>query len=217
MLLTDVTHPPLPLPDRPAPVSLPAMPIAAAVAERIVIEPARVRDWMSICKLVAENFPLESEVSMGYWLCHQLPYFRVARLDGQVVGYVHAQPRPDTSTLWINQLAVDAHYRHRGVGHLLVMHFESICRDWNCARIGLQCLRTNTAALALYERHGYARLVEAITEHGMQMVIHRKTLPVTAAPASCPRPPVQLDGRLQRTAYRLLYLAWFRRRSPMRG
>ena len=49
------------------------------------------------------------------------------------------------------------------------------------------------------------------------MVIHRKTLPVTDAPASCPRPPVQLDGRLKRMAYRLLYIAWFRRHTPMRG
>lgn len=217
MLLTDVTRPPLQLSDLPTPVPLPARPIASSLAEHVVIEPASVRDWMSICRLVVQNFPLESEESMGYWLCHQLPCFQVARLDGKVVGFLHAQPRQDTSTLWINQLAVDAQYRHRGVGHLLVMHFESTCRDWNCTRIGLQCLRTNAAALDLYRRHGYARLVESITEQGQQMIVHRKTLPVTDAPASCPRPPVRLDGRLKRTAYRLFYVAWFRRHSPMRG
>ncbi|MEX8495724.1 GNAT family N-acetyltransferase [Sphaerotilus sp.] len=216
MLLTDVTRP-LPLSDRPVPVSPPARPTASSLVQHVVIEPARLSDWASICKLVAQNFPLQTEVDMGYWLCHQLPYFQVARLDGHVIGFMHAQPRQDTGTLWVNLLAVDEQYRHRGVGHQLVMHVESVCRDWGCLRIGLQCLHTNVAGLALYRQHGYARLVESITELGHQVIVHRKTLPVTDAPASCPRPPVQLDGRLRRIAYRLFYLAWFRRHSPVRG
>jgi len=216
MLLTDVTRPLL-LTDCPPPVSLPVKPTTKSAVTRVVIEPAQLRDWSSICRLVAQNFPLQSEEGIGYWLCHQLPYFQVARLDGQVIGFLHAQPRPDSSTLWINMLAVEEQHRHRGVGHQLVMQFESICRDWNCTRIGLQCARTNVAALGLYEHLGYARLVEALNERGQPVVIHRKTLAVSDAPASCPRPPVQLDGRLKRMAYRLFYLAWFRSRSPMQG
>lgn len=217
MLLTNVTRP-LPLSDHPAPVPPLARSVAPSLERQVVIEPASVRDWTRICQLVAHNFPLQTEQDMGYWLCHQLPYFQVARLDGEVIGFMHAQPRPDTGTLWVNLVAVDERYRHRGVGHRLVTHFESVCRDWRCARIELQCLSTNAAGLMLYRRQGYARLVESITQqHGLQVIVHRKSLPVTDAPASCPRPPVQLDGRLQRIAYRLFYLAWFRRHSPVRG
>jgi len=195
----------------------PAMPIAHALTRQVVIETASVRDWPRICQLVAQNFPLQSEASMGYWLCHQRPYFQVARLDGEVIGFMHAQPQPETGTLWVNMLAVDARYRHRGVGHRLVAHFESVCRDWDCARVELQCLRTNAAGLRLYRRHGYVRVVETLTQRGLQVIVHRKPLPASEAPASGPRPPVQLDGRLQRWAYRLFYLAWFRRRSPVQG
>lgn len=187
---------------------------APSLAQQLVITPTGVGDWMSICRLVADSFPLVSEGSLGYWLCHQLPYFQVARAGGKVIGFLHAQPQPD-GTLWVNMLAVDKPCRQQGVAHRLVEHFESVCRDWQCQRIGLQCLTTNTAALHLYERHGYARLLESITEHGQRVVAHRKVLPVTDAPRSCPRGPMQLDSRARRLAMRLYYRAWFRRHSPV--
>ena len=186
-----------------------------SLAEAVVIEPAGLHDWLPICDLVARNFPLETEQNLGYWLCHQLPYFRVARVEGQVVGFLHAQPRRDTGTLWVNMLAVDHRYRNRGIAHRLVEHFESVARDWDCQAIGLQCLVTNTAAVNLYERHGYARLNESVTDKGLRVVAHRKALRISAAPASAPRPAMALHGRARRTLYRLWYLGWFRRHSPM--
>ena len=111
MLLT-TTPSPLDKPLRREHLDRPAVPVGdmqpkaqrrkPSLAERVQIEPAGVRDWSSICKMVARNFPLETEQNMGYWLCHQLPYFRVARVDGEVAGFLHAQPRPDTGTLWVN-------------------------------------------------------------------------------------------------------------------
>jgi ribosomal protein S18 acetylase RimI-like enzyme len=188
---------------------------SASLAEQVRIEPAHLRDWHGICAMVARNFPMETEENLGYWLCHQLPYFRVARLSDEVVGFLHTQPRPDTGTLWVNMLAVDERYRCRGIAHRLVEHIESVSRDWQCQRIGLQCLTSNVAALNLYARHGYAHLGESISERGLQVVSHRKTLSVSDAPRSCPRPPVALDGRPLRMLYRLYYLAWFRSHSPL--
>lgn len=218
MLLSDTTHR-LEMPERATPPSARAPSLAVhtspSLAAKIRIEPARLRDWNRICEMVARNFPLETEENLGYWLCHQLPYFRVARLGNEVIGFLHAQPRRDTSTLWVNMLAVDERYRHHGVAHRMVEHFESICRDWQCERIGLQCLTSNVAALNLYERHGYANLGELTTELGLRVVSHRKTLSVSDAPRSCPRPAVALDGRPLRLLYRLYYLAWFRRHTPM--
>jgi GNAT superfamily N-acetyltransferase len=205
-----VTHPPGAA-TRPAPASAPTRSLAEAVA----IEPAGVRDWLPICDMVARNFPLETEENLGHWLCHQLPYFRVARIEGQVVGFLHAQPRRDTGTLWINMLAVDHRYRSRGIAHRLVEHFESVARDWGCQAIGLQCLVSNTAAVNLYERHGYARLNESIADWGLRVVAYRKALRIPAAPPSAPRPPVALHGKAQRMLYRLWYLGWFRQQSPL--
>lgn len=193
----------------------PVRTVAPSLAQQLVITPTGVGDWMSICRMVADNFPLVSEDSLGYWLCHQLPYFQVARVGGRVIGFLHAQPQTD-GTLWVNMLAVDKPCRQQGVAHRMVEHFESVCRDWDCQRIGLQCLTTNSAALHLYERHGYARLLESTTERGQRVVAHRKVLPVMDAPMSCPRGPVQLDSRAKRLALRLYYLAWFRRQSPVR-
>lgn len=186
-----------------------------SLANMVVIEPAGIHDWLPICDMVTRNFPLETEQNMGYWLCHQLPYFRVARIEGQVVGFLHAQPRQDTGTLWVNLLAVDHRYRNRGIAHRLVKHFDSVARDWGCQAIGLQCLVTNTAAISLYERHGYACQGESITSWGLRVVTYRKALRVTAAPASAPRPPVVLHGRARRIVHRLWYLGWFRHHSPL--
>lgn len=206
-------------PVAPAPIATPTRSgthrASASLAERVRIEPARLGDWDSICAMVARNFPRETERNLGYWLCHQLPYFRVARLDGKVVAFLHAQPRRDSGTLWVNMLAVDERFRGQGIAHRMVEHFDSVCRDWGCQHIGLQCLTSNVPAIHLYERHGYACLHEATTELGLQVLVHRKSLPVSAAPASSPRPPVALDSRPLCTLYRLYYLAWFRRRSPM--
>jgi GNAT superfamily N-acetyltransferase len=221
MLLSDTTHR-LEMPertDRPAPAVANGHPLsihtARSLAEQVRIEPARLGDWPAICAMVARYFPLETEENLGYWLCHQLPCFRVTRLGREVVGFLHAQPRRDTGTLWVNMLAVDERYRHHGIAHRMVEHIETVCRDWACHRIGLECLTSNIPALNLYERQGYARLGESITELGLRVISHRKTLPVTDAPRSCPRPPVALDGYPLRVLYRLYYLAWFRSRSPM--
>lgn len=224
-MLLSTTPLPLDQPHRRERLDSPAMPVVdkqpearrprQSLAARVRIEPAGVRDWSSICTMVARNFPLETEQNMGYWLCHQLPYFRVARVDGEVAGFLHAQPRHDTGTLWVNLLAVDERFRNQGIAHRMVEHFESVCRDWQCQRIGLQCLASNVPALNLYGRHGYARLHEATTELGLHVVVHGKTLSLHDAPASCPRPQVALDSRALRTLYRLIYLAWFRARSPM--
>jgi GNAT superfamily N-acetyltransferase len=189
---------------------------AHLLAEQLTIGPARMRDWHSISVLVARNFPLVREASLGHWLCHQLPYFQVARLGGhQVVGILHAQPRQDTGTLWINLLAVEEHLRHHGIAHHLVAHAESVCRDWQCQRIGLQCATTNVAALHLYACHGYGLLSESTTELGVRVVGHVKILPVTDAPHSCPRPTVRLDARPLRRLYRLCYVLGYRHRSPV--
>jgi ribosomal protein S18 acetylase RimI-like enzyme len=224
MLLSDTTHR-LEMPELPerfepvvplvARVPPPTIHTAPSLAEQVRIEPAEVRDWYSICAMVARNFPLETEENLGYWLCHQLPYFRVARVGKEVVGFMQAQPRKETGTLWVNMLAVDERHRQLGIAHRMVEHFDSVCRDWHCERVGLQCLTTNVAALNLYERHGYVNLGESITEYGLKVVIFRKPLPVSDAPRSCPRPPVALHSRPQRLLYRLYYLAWFRSRTPL--
>lgn len=196
---------------RPLPRSEPSV---SPLAQQLVITATGPGDWMSIGQIIARNFPLVTEDSLGYWLCHQLPYFQVVRVDKQVIGFLHTQPQSD-GTLWVNMLAVDEPFRQQGVAHRLVQHVDSLCRDWHCRRIGLQCLTTNHAALHLYERHGYVRLAESITEHGQHVVAHRKVL--ADASMSGPRPPLQLHGRMQRLALRLYYLAWFRRRSPVQG
>lgn len=191
------------------------MQLTDTLAQQLVIEPAGVRDWMPICQIVAHSFPLAVEADLGHWLCHERPWFQVARLGTQVLGFMHAQPRPDTRTLWINMLAVAQPHRQQGVAHRLIQRAEQVCLDWQCQHIGLQCLTTNAPALHLYQQHGYGRLAESTTGRGQQVVAHRKTLPAANDARDRPAPPLQPDTLLQRRLYRLLYLGWFRRHSPL--
>ena len=55
-------------------------------------------------------------------------------------------------------LAVDARARGNGIGGRLLVAAETTARQRGCAVLRLEVRVDNTAALALYARHGYARL-----------------------------------------------------------
>jgi ribosomal protein S18 acetylase RimI-like enzyme len=91
--------------------------------------------------------------------------FAVAELDGDVVGFVDAsrhQPSDptDVDAPWcgINNLAVRADRRRRGVGTALVRAAEAWAGAKGLGDVRLQVYEFNAGARAFYERLGYATL-----------------------------------------------------------
>ena len=81
-------------------------------------------------------------------------WFLVAEADGELVGTVMAGYEGHRG--WINYLAVAPGARRRGVGRALLAEAEQRLRAAGCPKINLQVRPDNPAAIAFYERIGFA-------------------------------------------------------------
>lgn len=80
-------------------------------------------------------------------------YARVARLDGEVVGYMVAWFVVDE--IHLGNLAVHPDYRRRGIARHLVEHLLERARRHGARLITLEVRAGNKAALALYSRYRF--------------------------------------------------------------
>ena len=81
-------------------------------------------------------------------------WFLVAELTGQIVGTVMAGYEGHRG--WINYLAVAPTHRRAGLGRALMAAAEQRLRAAGCPKINLQVRPDNPAAVAFYERIGFA-------------------------------------------------------------
>lgn len=84
-------------------------------------------------------------------VCDEL--FLVAKLDDRLVGSVMGGY--DGHRGWINYLAVDAHYRKRGIGRELMHEVEARLLALSCPKINLQIRSGNTSVIAFYQAIGF--------------------------------------------------------------
>ncbi|MFM2053292.1 MAG: hypothetical protein RL456_1329 [Pseudomonadota bacterium] len=186
----------------------PAAPPGVRAADALVtMAPAEPRDWAGVHRLIAGTFPLVDPEAVGWWLCGQRPYFQVMRAQGQVMGFMHVQPRPAEQTLWINMIAVDATQRRHGMASRMIDHCERIAARHGFRTLGLRCRDDNAAGLAFYHRHGFTRRgIEPGDAPGVHFHVFEKQVSLDASPRS----PVTHDAGWKRRLYRLAYLVWRR-------
>ena len=80
--------------------------------------------------------------------------FLVGMIDGVVVATVMAGYEGHRG--WVNYLAVDPKHRGSGLGRALMSEAEVRLRARGCPKINLQVRTSNPAAIAFYERIGFA-------------------------------------------------------------
>jgi ribosomal protein S18 acetylase RimI-like enzyme len=72
------------------------------------------------------------------------------------VGYAWlALKRPDVSSAWIYEIAIDEEHRGKGYGRALLNGLEQFAREHCLESIGLNVFAGNDYAQRLYERAGY--------------------------------------------------------------
>ncbi len=81
-------------------------------------------------------------------------FFLVAEADGRIVGSVMAGYEGHRG--WINYLGVDPTHQRGGLGRQLMAEAERVLRAAGCPKINLQVRPDNKAAVAFYERLGFA-------------------------------------------------------------
>lgn len=86
--------------------------------------------------------------------------FRVAVLDGRVIGVVMAGYEGHRG--WINYLAVEPELQRKGLGRLIMSEAEQRLHEKGCPKINLQVRTSNRGVIAFYERLGY-RMDEVVS------------------------------------------------------
>lgn len=82
----------------------------------------------------------------------------VAREDGAVVAFAHAQAKPPDCKL--DKLYVHPALQRRGIGNALLQTVTDWALEQKATRLWLQVNRGNTPAIRAYEKYGF-RVVEA--------------------------------------------------------
>jgi ribosomal protein S18 acetylase RimI-like enzyme len=118
---------------------------------------ASILDLNSLRKLEQESFAKDAWPLFD--LIAVLTFPDVIRLkameNGQMVGFVGGDPRPRDGWGWIATIAVDPRYRRRGIGRALLHACES---GLGVPRARLTVRISNQAAIAMYEKEGYATI-----------------------------------------------------------
>ncbi len=101
-----------------------------------------VRAWNDPHKDIARKRAVQREL------------FLVAELDGAIVGSVMGGYEGHRG--WVNYLAVDDAQRRSGLGRRLMDEVETRLRALGCPKLNLQVRGDNRAALAFYQKLGFA-------------------------------------------------------------
>ncbi|MGY0196270.1 GNAT family N-acetyltransferase [Leptothrix sp. BB-4] len=185
------------------------------------VQRLRLRDWPSARRVLQASFPDIDLQELRRALCSSPGLTGVVRgPDRRVVGIVTLR-EPDAQTahwlpadrLWIDMLAVDARQRGRRLGELLVTWAGKQARDRGLDEIGLTVRHDNAAAIALYQRLGYAPDPDQSGQrNGRLRLLHRFVDAATPARAAGPDPintrtPVPTKRPVfARTRVRLLHI-----------
>jgi ribosomal-protein-alanine N-acetyltransferase len=95
--------------------------------------------------------------------------------DNQLIGFVGGDPRPTQGWGWIATIAVDPHYRRRGVGRALLHACEI---KLGVPRSRLTVRPSNQAAISMYAKEGYVTtdLWKRYYDDGEDGMVMEKTL-----------------------------------------
>jgi [ribosomal protein S18]-alanine N-acetyltransferase len=94
-----------------------------------------------------------SEAAFAGEITTTVGYYRVAELDGEVVGYLGSQVVLDEAH--VTTLGVHPDVRRRGTGERLLVDFLQYALRSGCRRLTLEVRESNPEAQALYRKYGF--------------------------------------------------------------
>lgn len=113
-----------------------------------------IEDVEAIAALERDNFSTPwSKESIREAISKPLYHMFTAKEDGKVVGYAGAYMAADE--LNITNVVVDASYRRRGIGRMLMQAIVNLAQRQRLSSIYLEVRASNEAARALYREIGF--------------------------------------------------------------
>lgn len=123
-------------------------------ASEVVIAPAAWRDLLDVWALERACFVRDAWGLLEVGIALIGPNVRLKAAAGErLVGLVIAEPHPHEGYAWIATLGVHPEFQRRGIGAQLLAEAEA---RLNVPLLKLTVRQSNVAAIALYEKFGYA-------------------------------------------------------------
>ncbi|MGV3720885.1 MAG: ribosomal protein S18-alanine N-acetyltransferase [Actinomycetota bacterium] len=130
-------------------------------------------DVPQVCAVDAQCVPLPwSPETFQQELSGTVGYYRVAELDGRVVGYLGAHVVLDEAH--IVTVGVDPKVRRRGIGERLLADALRYALANGCHRVTLEVRERNDAAQRLYRKYGFSpisRRPRYYTDNGEDAIV----------------------------------------------
>lgn len=118
------------------------------------VQPANLLDLSALRRL--EHACFEKDAWPLLDLIAVLTWPEVIRLkvveEGEMIGFVAADPRPSQRAVWIATIGVDPRYQRRGIGRMLLRTVEEQAK---LPRMKLTVRLSNYGAVSMYEKEGY--------------------------------------------------------------
>lgn len=120
----------------------------------LLIEKASKNDAPCVAKIENECFsvPFKEKDIIAY-LDDPIWHFLVAKIDGEVVGYISFTIILDECQ--IVNVATTPSYRKMGIGTRLIEEFLKYIREKGCKTIFLEVRESNSPAINLYKKFGF--------------------------------------------------------------
>jgi ribosomal protein S18 acetylase RimI-like enzyme len=187
------------------PPNTPSLP--AGSQANIVVRRATCLDWPALARLFPVLFPEVNARGVSYRLRHGDNVTLVARRHRRLAGFCHFIEERLPGVAWLDYLGVHPQLRRSGVGERLLGEFERHAAARGLRRTELTVLKANRAAIAFYERNGYA----PVRDEDAKFVYAKALAPPRAAAITQPRHAysASLLARLYRRAlYFVLVDSW---------
>ena len=123
----------------------------------MIIRPATMEDLPQIIIIDREAvIPSWSKKAFIHELESPNSFFNVAAIERTIVGFCILRRAGDEAEIY--RMAVYKPYRRRGVANKLMISMLNYALDNKLESIFLEVRKSNEAAIALYEKHGFKQL-----------------------------------------------------------
>jgi GNAT superfamily N-acetyltransferase len=110
--------------------------------------------------------------------------WRIAWLDERAVGYLSWLHEPESASVKLSKLYLDPALHGRGLGSAMMAEVEREARALGAQRLYLFVHKRNAKALRVYERNGFIREADVVTEFGDGFIMDDWRLAKALQPSS---------------------------------
>lgn len=145
--------------------------------DRILIRDFSIDDLQDVVSIGTEDMEVGWDPGMFMEAYTRGALFLVADCGGVVIGFILADAA-DEGTQVIMNIAVDAHFRNKGIGTRLVLEMEKKANEKGSRNIILHVKEQNSDAIRFYDGLGYKKVGVAEMKYadGSDAIVMRKTL-----------------------------------------